>query len=151
MSAGYSGTPLPTKLGIRPGHRVAALGAPRDLPALLDALPPNVQLVRDPRGRGPFDVILAFVRTEAELRRRFARGRALLDVHGGLWACWPKQSSLIATRVREGHVREHGLSTGLVDNKICAIDEDWSGLRFVVRLADRPKVPVGKGHRASQQ
>ena len=70
---------------------------------------------------------------------RFARGQDLLDPFGGLWISWPKQSSPLATDLKEGHVREHGLSTGLVDNKVCAIDADWSGLRFVVRKENRPQ------------
>jgi hypothetical protein len=130
---------LAKKLGIREGARVAALWAPDHFAALLEPLPGGVRLSRDPRGRSPQDVLVAFVTTEAELRARFARAHGRLEPNGGLWIAWPKQSSPLATALREGHVRAHGLSTGLVDNKICAIDEDWSGLRFVVRTADRPK------------
>lgn len=137
MSGGYSGTPLPKKLGIEEGHAVATLNAPEGFPELLDPLPAGVRVAADPPDAGPYDVILAFVRSPDELRVRFGRGRELLDVRGGLWTCWPKRSSPLATDLREGDVRSHGLSTGLVDNKICAIDADWSGLRFVVRLADR--------------
>lgn len=137
-TAGYSGTPLPKKLGIKEGHAVATLGAPDHFRGLLDPLPAGVLVKAGPRGKGPFDVIVAFVRTQAELRKRFDRGHALLDPYGGLWIGWPKRSSPLATSLRESHVREYGLSTGLVDNKICAIDEDWSGLRFVVRREDRP-------------
>ena len=137
MNAGYSGTPLAKKLGIKEGARVATVGAPAGFPALLDPLPPSVRLRSDLRGAGPFDVLLVFVRTEAELRSRFARARARLETSGGLWVAWPKQSSPLATGLRESHVRAHGLAEGLVDNKICAIDEDWSGPRFVVRLKDR--------------
>ena len=72
------------------------------------------------------------------MRRRFDRAASRLDPYGGLWMAWPKQSSPLATDLREGHVRAYGLSRGLVDNKICAIDEDWSGLRFVVRKENRP-------------
>jgi hypothetical protein len=81
---------------------------------------------------------VAFVTSEPELTARFARGQSLLHPYGGLWLAWPKRSSPLATALKEAHVREHGLSTGLVDNKICAIDEDWSGLRFVVRKDNRP-------------
>ena len=137
MSAGYSGTPLARKLGIEEGHRVAALGAPEHFPALLEPLPPSVRLRSDLRGGGAFDVLLVFVRTPGELRRRFEQARRRLEPSGGLWVSWPKQSSPLATELRESHVRTHGLEAGLVDNKICAIDEDWSGLRFVVRLRDR--------------
>jgi len=138
VSAGYSGTPLPRKLGIKAGHRVALLGAPPGLSALLAPLPEAARLVTRPRAGAGYDVVLGFVSRAGELRRRFERGRSLLSVDGGLWICWPKQSSALATDLREGHVREHGLGQGLVDNKICAIDEDWSALRFVVRLRDRP-------------
>lgn len=137
-TAGYSGTPLARKLGIKAGHRVATLGAPDHFADLLAPLPASVSLLADPGDDDPCDVIVAFVPTEDELEERFARGHALLDPAGGLWIAWPKQSSPLATRFRESDVRAHGLATGLVDNKICAIDADWSGLRFVVRTADRP-------------
>ena len=138
MSAGYSGTPLPKKLGIKEGHALASLGAPDHFPDLLAELPHGVVVKRNPRTRGGFDVIVAFVRSERELEERFGRAMALLDPYGGLWIAWPKQSSPLATDIKESHVRKHGLSTGLVDNKICAIDADWSGLRFVVRKENRP-------------
>ena len=139
MSAGYSGTPLPRKLGIKEGHSVATLGAPTHFQSLLDPLPASVRVRSDLRAKGLFDVLVAFVRSEAELRSRFDRARGRLDPFGGLWVAWPKQSSALATGLRESHVRSYGLSTGLVDNKICAIDQNWSGLRFVVRKADRPR------------
>lgn len=138
MSAGYSGTPLPRKLGIRDGAVVAAVGAPAHFVDLLRPMPPGVRMRMDLRGRGPFDVMVVFVRSERELRSRFDRARARLHPAGGLWVAWPKQSSPLATELKDSHVRAHGLSTGLVDNKVCAIDDDWSGLRFVVRVEDRP-------------
>lgn len=138
MTAGYSGTPLPKKLGIKEGHALASIGAPDHFAELLVELPRGVVLKRNPRGQTHFDVIVAFVRSEKELAKRFGRGVQLLDPFGGLWVAWPKQSSPLATGLKESHVREHGLSTGLVDNKICAIDADWSGLRFVVRTKNRP-------------
>ena len=89
MSAGYSGTPLARKLGIRAGARVALLGAPAGFPELLHPLPEDVELTASPR-RGPsFDVVLAFAGTRRDLLRRFARGRELMREDGGLWACWP--------------------------------------------------------------
>jgi hypothetical protein len=84
-------------------------------------------------------VIVLFARSEGELRKRFDSAVPRLQPAGGLWVAWPKQSSSLATDLRESHVRSYGLSTGLVDNKICAIDEDWSGLRFVVRKENRPR------------
>jgi hypothetical protein len=138
MSVGYSGTPLAKKLGITEGANIATSGAPDHFSRLLHPMPSRVRLRSDLRARGPHDVLIVFVRTEAELHERFARAADRLEPSGGLWVAWPKKSSPLAGRLRESHVRAHGLSTGLVDNKICAIDEDWSGLRFVVRKVNRP-------------
>jgi hypothetical protein len=142
MAAGYSGTPLAGKLGIRP-DALAAL-VPGSSPAVqrvaalvAGQVDPSVRLRTDLRARGPYDVIVVFVRSEAELRERFERARARLAESGGLWVAWPKQSSALAGRLKEAHVRAFGLAAGLVDNKVCAVDQDWSGLRFVVRVADR--------------
>lgn len=137
MSAGYSGTPLPKKLGIKPGHLVASMSAPDSFSDALGPLDPSVRLREGLRGRGPYDVIVVFVRSEAELRDRFTRAMERLEVSGGLWVSWPKQSSPLATSLKDSDVRSFGLSTGLVDNKVCAIDADWSGLRFVVRKENR--------------
>lgn len=138
MSAGYSGTPLPRKLGIKPGHRVAFAGAPESLAEALGPLDPSVRRYGSLRPKGPLDVIVVFVRNARELEDRFERARKRLAIDGGLWVAWPKQSSPLATDLRDAEVRRFGLSTGLVDNKVCAIDADWSGLRFVVRVEDRP-------------
>lgn len=146
MSAGYSGTPLAKKLGIKAGHRVATLDAPDHFPELLGDLPDAVVLEADPalppdldhpeaRSR---DVVVLFVRSEADLALGLEPARRLLAWNGGLWVSWPKQSSPLATSLKEGHVRRAGLDAGLVDNKICAVDEDWSGLRLVYRREDRP-------------
>jgi hypothetical protein len=136
--AGYSGTPLPRKLGIRPGHRIALLKAPEGFEQeALGALAPGVN-VRHRLGSDPLDVILAFVSSRSELERGLERWRAALDPAGGLWIAWPKRSSGVATDLSDGVVREAGLAGGLVDNKVCAIDAVWSGLRFVYRLSDRP-------------
>ena len=134
-SAGYSGTPLPRKLGIKPQARVALIGAPYDFDEVLGELPPGVSVRR--RARGTFDVIVVFVQKRSELERRLPVLRKALDQAGGLWVAWPKRSSGVATDLGEGMVRELGLASGLVDNKVCAIDATWSGLRFVYRLADR--------------
>jgi hypothetical protein len=133
--AGYSGTPLPKKLGIKEGHRVAVLRAPAGLHNFLRPLPDGVAL-RD-RARGPLDVVLYFVTRRAELERRLDRLAASLDPAGGLWVAWPKRASSIDTDVTEDVVREVALPRGLVDNKVCAIDDVWSGLRLVIRLEDR--------------
>jgi hypothetical protein len=135
--AGYSGTALPKKLGIRPGHRIALLHAPEGFEAqTLGELPPDVSVLH--RARGPLDVIVAFVPSRSALERGLKAWPKALDPAGGLWIAWPKQSSGVATDLSDGLVRHAGLATGLVDNKICAIDATWSALRFVVRLADRP-------------
>ena len=138
MSAGYSGTPLARKLGIKDGHRVATVEAPDHFPALLEPLPEGATVEANPDGDGPYPVVVVFIPEASVLEDRFRRGQELMDPYGGLWLSWPKQSSALATELRESHIREHGLATGLVDNKICAVDPDWSGLRFVVRTEDRP-------------
>jgi hypothetical protein len=133
--AGYSGTPLPRKLGIKPEARVALIGAPDGFTDTLGDLPPGVE-VRTRLGGG-FDVIVAFFVRQVVLERRLPRLRTALDQSGGLWLAWPKRGSGVATDLGDGIVRELGLAAGLGDNKVCAIDETWSGLRFVYRLADR--------------
>jgi hypothetical protein len=138
--AGYSGTPLPGKLGIKPGHRLALVGAPAAFAATLGALPPGVLTRTDLRGR-ELDVVVLFATARAELERRFSGAAARLAQAGGLWIAWPKKASGVATDLTEGVVREVGPAAGLVDNKVCAIDEVWSGLRFVIRLVDRKGRP----------
>jgi hypothetical protein len=138
--AGYSGTPLPKKLGLADGLRVAFVGAPASFARELGPLPAGVTPARSLAGRTPFDVIVWFVKSRAELAQGFARTASRLDPAGGLWVAWPKRSSGVATDVTEDVVREIALAAGLVDNKVCAIDEVWSGLRCVVRRVDRPKV-----------
>ncbi len=134
MPAGYSGTPLPKKLGIKPGQRVGLIAAPPGFE--LGELPPDVRLVR--RAQGRFDVMVFFTRRAADLARRLPGFRELLVPDGGLWIGWPKKSSGVATDLAFDVVQRTGLDLGLVDNKVCAIDETWSGLRFVYRLKDRP-------------
>jgi hypothetical protein len=136
--AGYSGTPLPRKLGIRAGHRVLLAGAPADFDlgdlAAIDLHDVDVQCRA---GAAPYDVIVAFTPDRRTLDRRFPALARRLVTNGGLWIAWPKRSSGVATDLDENVVREVGLAAGLVDNKVCAVDETWSGLRFVVRLRDR--------------
>jgi hypothetical protein len=133
--AGYSGTPLARKLGIAPEGRLGLFAAPDGFGDVLGELPPGVVVRR--QARGTFDVIVAFCTRRSELERRLPAWRAALDEAGGLWVAWPKRSSGVTTDLGDGVVRELGLATGLVDNKVCAIDATWSGLRFVYRLADR--------------
>jgi hypothetical protein len=135
--AGYSGTPLPRKLGIGPGHRVLLLHAPDGFAEqALAELPAGVTVRRRARGRA--DVIVAFHRRRAGLARALPRLRALMEPAAGLWIAWPKRASGVATDLTEDVVRELALANRLVDNKVCAIDGTWSGLRLVIRLRDRP-------------
>ena len=136
--AGYSGTPLVRKLGVKPGHRVALLGAPDGFVAALGPLPADVGVQDDLRGEPP-DVIVLFAPDRAALLRGFGGAARRLSPAGGLWVAWPKKASGVATDLTESAVRAVGLGAGLVDNKVCAIDDIWSGLRFVVRVQDRPK------------
>ena len=139
--AGYSGTPLPQKLGLKPSARFCVLGAPRSFAGTLGVLPAGVVLSDAARGSSMFDVIVCFVASRAALDRALPRAQKRLDPQGGLWICWPKKASGVATDVTDNDVRRLGLASGLVDNKVCAIDDVWSGLRLVVRLADRPNQP----------
>lgn len=125
--AGYSGTLLVTKLGIKPAHRVLMVGAPKDFS--LEA--PLAKVLT--RGEGPFDVALAFVSKRADIATRFAAISPKLTKEGGLWMAWPKKASKIPSDVTEDELRAVLLPTGWVDNKVCAIDERYSGLRFVLR------------------
>jgi hypothetical protein len=137
--AGYSGTPLPRKLGIKPGDRVGLVGAPGDFDRTLGELPLGATVRPVGGGREPFDVMVCFAKSARELARDLPALPARLDPAGGLWIAWPKRSSGLATDLTDVAVRRRGLALGLVDNKVCAIDDTWSGLRFVVRLADRPE------------
>ena len=129
---GYSGTPLARKLGIKEGARCAALASPPGFAERLEDVPaPHTRL------RGSFDVIVQFADRAATLERRLGPLIAALEPRGGLWIAWPKRASGVATDLDEHVVRATLLATGLVDNKVCAIDETWSGLRFVRRLTDR--------------
>jgi len=135
--AGYSGTPLPRKLVIKPGHRVLALGAPDGfVEDTLAELPTGVQVGHSARGKA--DVIVSFHDRRAGLARRMPQLRDLMEPAAGLWIAWPKRTSGVATDLTEDVVRELALKNRLVDNKVCAIDATWSGLRLVIRLADRP-------------
>ena len=135
--AGYSGTPLPQKLGINPGARIAFIGAPDEFAKALGPLPAGITL--STKVRGPLDVIVFFTDKRAQLDKRIAALQAALEPAGGLWIAWPKKSSGVPTDITEDVLREVALPRGLVDNKVCAIDQIWSGLRLVIRRANRPK------------
>jgi hypothetical protein len=128
---GYSGTPLPTKLGIKAGAAVAVLNAPEDFAETLGPLPDGVA-VRD-RLRGPLDVIVFFTLRRADLARRIERLKAALHPAGRLWVAWPKRAAKVETDMTEDVVRDVALPLGRVDNKVAAIDDTWSGLQLVIR------------------
>ena len=131
-TAGYSGTPLPKKLGIKPGHRLALLGAPHGFEL---ELPDGVSVRR--RAGGKADVIVSFHASRAQLEARLPALRAMMEPAAGLWIAWPKRASKMETDITEDVLREIALPTGLVDNKVCAVDDTWSGLRLVIRLEHR--------------
>jgi hypothetical protein len=131
--AGYSATPLARKLGIKPGHVIALLDAPPGFPGLLAPLPDEVDTREALDGGGPFDVVICFTTRRDALERWVKEVRPALTPAGGLWIAWPKKASGVPTEVTEDTVRDVALPTGLVDNKVCAIDETWSGLRLVIR------------------
>jgi hypothetical protein len=137
--AGYSGTPLPKKLGIKPCHRVALLNAPDDFRQTLGELPEAVEVLTEFSGGASLDVIVFFTTELADLKRRFKGLAKRMAPAAGFWIAWPKRASGVATDLTEDIIRAVGLDAGLVDNKVCAIDDTWSGLRFVIRLEDRPK------------
>ncbi|MFI5236017.1 MAG: DUF3052 domain-containing protein [Gemmatimonadales bacterium] len=132
---GYSGTPLAQRLGFKPGHRAALRDAPPGFARTLGALPEGVAFVGAAAKR--IDLALFFAVSQGALRKSFAREAARLTPAGMLWIAWPKQAAKVATDLTETVVREVGLAAGLVDVKVCAINETWSGLKFVRRLKDR--------------
>ena len=133
--AGYSGTPLAKKLGIRSQFRVAFFRLP---PEVKTELKDNLAHCRE-AGPGPLDFVMIFVKSQAELRKQFPQFARQLAPAGMLWVSWPKKSSGVTTDVAENDVRGIGLEAGLVDVKVCAVSEIWSGLKFVIRVKDRPK------------
>lgn len=136
--AGYSGTPLPKKLGIKEGHRVAVVGAPDGFAEALGDLP-AAAMQRGLAGSAPLDVVVLFVKRRADLEKKLPQVRRRMAEDAGFWVAWPKRASGVATDMTEDVVRAVALPTGLVDNKVCAIDETWSGLRLVIRVAERAK------------
>lgn len=132
---GYSGTPLPKKLGIKDGFRACLLSAPADVRAELKKDLARCTVVKD--STGTLDFAMIFTKSKSELATEFSRVSELLAPAGMLWISWPKKSSGIATDLDENVVRDIGLAVGLVDVKVCAVTDVWSGLKFVRRLRDR--------------
>ena len=148
MPAGYSGTPLARKLGMKEGHRVLTLGAPSGYEDLLEGLPEDVSIRRsDSLGGGgsadgaepPFDIVHVFSKEKAALSSLIPTLKACILPNGMIWVSWPKKASKVQTDVTEDVVRGLALQNGLVDVKVCAVDEVWSGLKLVIPVKDRPK------------
>ena len=135
--AGYSGTPLPRKLGIGEGDEIALIGAPERFEDTLADLPDVASLHTDLADDARYDVIVAFITQRSELEAELPRLRARMAPACGLWIAWPKRASKVPTDMTDQVVREVALPTGLVDNKVCAIDDTWSGLRLVIRRENR--------------
>lgn len=133
-------TPLPKKLGIQAGMTVAILNAPNYFELDLGDLPDDVEVLRD-ADAGPADIFLIFTARAAEAERGFERAVTQLPPDGAIWFAWPKKSSGQETDLTENTLRDLFLPTGMVDNKVCAIDDTWSGLRFVVRKENRGDWP----------
>src|SRR5262249_48210941 len=118
-------------------HQMALVNAPDAFEQTLGALPEGVAVTVDLCGNDPLDVIVFFAKRQSELHKKFAALARRLAPAGGLWIAWPKRASGVATDLTEDTIRAIGLKNRLVDNKVCAIDDTWSGLRFVIRLKDR--------------
>ncbi len=132
---GYSGTPLVKKLGIREGDRVALVDTPADYRKLIGSFPSDVEIV-GPRSR-QLNFLHYFVDKESDLRTRLPRFRSRITQDGMIWVSWPKKSSGVKTDITEDVVRKHAFANKLVDVKVCAVDETWSGLKLVIRKKDR--------------
>ena len=135
--AGYSGTPLPKKLGIKDGFRLALLNAPADVKSELASSFKKCRLLT--LTAGALDFVFLFAKSRAELESELTSAACSLAPAGMLWISWPKKSSGVASDLDENIVRQHGLDAGLVDIKVCAVTDVWSGLKFVIPVKDRPK------------
>jgi hypothetical protein len=133
--AGYSGTPLTKKLGIKDGLRVSLIGIPADVRADLQSALAGCSMAKD--SKGPIDFVMLFAKSQTELKTKFARSAEQLAPAGMLWVSWPKRASGVPTDMNENDVRRIGLEGGLVDVKVCAVSEVWAGLKFVRRVKDR--------------
>jgi hypothetical protein len=135
--AGYSGTPLPKKLGIKENFKIGLVNPPENFLKLIAPLPTTAQIVT--RLIKPLDLVICFVNSRTALSKQFAPLAARLCSNGMIWIAWPKKNSGVKTDLDFGQVQRIGLDAGLVDVKICAIDDVWSGLKFVYRLKDRKR------------
>ena len=133
--AGYSGTPLVGKLGIKPGHKLALVAAPAGYLSVLGELPPEAKVVRG--AKDPLDFIQLFVKRLSDLEAQLPKCKAAIADNGMVWVSWPKKASGVATDLTEDVIRRVALSIGLVDIKVCAVDDTWSGLKLVIPVKDR--------------
>jgi hypothetical protein len=134
---GYSATPLPKKLGLKPDFRVALIAMPAEVRAELKSALAECSITKDLTG--PLDFIHLFCQSRADLQREMKRAHLALAPAGMLWISWPKKTSGVSTDLTENIIRDFGLSIGLVDVKVCAVTNVWSGLKFVIPVKDRPK------------
>lgn len=141
MAAGYSGTALTKKLGIAQGHVVALVSAPEGW--TIPDLAPGIEIRRDLRRRA--DIVIAFVRSRRDLQKQGERLRAAVSAEASLWVAWPRKTGGHVSDVTEQSLRDEFLPSGLVDTKVAALDDDWSGLRFVWRR-DR-RAPIARKDR----
>jgi hypothetical protein len=140
--AGYSGTPLPKKLGLKPQFRVAFFQLPGEVKTELKKALSDCQLVKDGEDNPEqLDFAMIFLKSQAEMKEQFPKFARRLAPAGMLWVSWPKKASGVVTDLTENDVMKIGLTAGLVDVKVCAVNEIWSGLKFVIRVKDRAKVP----------
>jgi hypothetical protein len=138
--AGYSGTPLPKKLGLKPQFRAAFFQLPSDVKAELKEALSDCVLLKDGKdGSGQLDFAMIFVKSQADMREQFPGFARRLAPTGMLWVSWPKKASGVVTDIGEKDVMKIGLTAGLVDVKVCAVNEIWSGLKFVIRVKDRAR------------
>lgn len=140
--SGYSGTPLSKKLGIKPGFRVKTFNAPSNYSTLLAPLPDDVIISQ--AVRPPVDLWHLFARSRKELAARLPACRSQIRTDGTIWVSWPKKASSVATDLTEDGVREFAFPLQLVDVKVCAVDDTWSGLKLVIRREHRPALKAGR-------
>ena len=135
MTAGYSGTPLAKKLGIKPGFGVLTIDPPNNYPELLGPLPENVNL--SPKFSSDVDMVHLFTNSRDDLFRKLGQSSKLIKQNGTIWVSWYKKAAKLPTEITEDTVREAAFPLGLVDAKVCAVDEKWSGLKLVIRKENR--------------
>jgi Protein of unknown function (DUF3052) len=139
---GYSGTPLPKKLGLKPKFRIAFFQLPADVKTVLkENLAECLVVIHGKNEKEQLNFAMIFVKSQSEMKEQFSGFARRLAPAGMLWVSWPKKSSGVVTDVTESDVRRIGLAAGLVDVKVCAVTEVWSGLKFVIRVKDRAKTP----------